>query len=358
MNKSGFSKKIIEWYKENKRDLPWRETKDPYPIWLSEIILQQTRVAQGLPYFHRFLEKFPSLQKLAAANEQEILRLWQGLGYYTRARNLHRCAKEIMQKLDGKFPNNFSDLKNLPGIGAYTAAAIASFAFLEAVAVVDGNVFRVIARVFGIDLDIASAAGQEYFSRKANELIPQGQPDLFNQAIMEFGATHCLPKNPKCGECIFKKPCIAYARDWQEKLPVKGKKIKTRRRHFYYLVIVHDKKLLMRRRSDNDIWTGLYDFPLIETKRPQKTETVMKNSELATALKQQFTIQNESRRFRHVLSHQILIAKFIFIRVNSPLKALREFKRERMKFYSRREIEKLPKPVLVSHYLSESGFLQ
>lgn len=358
MNKSDFSKKIIEWYKENKRDLPWRETKDPYPIWLSEIILQQTRVAQGLPYFQRFLMEFPTLQKLAAAKEQEVLRLWQGLGYYTRARNLHRCAKEIVQKLDGKFPDNFSDLQRLPGIGAYTAAAIASFAFLEPVAVVDGNVFRVVARIFGIDLDITVAENKAFFSRKANELISKEQPDIFNQAIMEFGATHCLPKNPKCDECVFKRSCIAYARDWQKKLPVKNKKVKTRKRYFYYIVMEHNKKLLMKKREGKDIWRGLHDFPLVEAKRSQKTETILKKSEIALKLKKRFTVRSESRQFKHVLSHQVLLAKFIFVSVKSPRITHHEFKNEGMNFFSRREIEKLPKPVLVSRYLSESGFLQ
>lgn len=357
MNKSGFSKKIIDWYKENKRELPWRDTKDPYPIWLSEIILQQTRVAQGLPYFKRFIENFSTIDKLAAAKEQDVLRLWQGLGYYTRARNLHRCAKAIVEQHNGKFPNNFIDLQKLPGIGAYTAAAIASFAFLEPVAVVDGNVFRVLSRVFGMEYDIASVEGKDFFSKKANELISRQQPDLFNQAIMEFGATHCLPKNPRCEDCIFKRSCVALANESQDRLPVKSKKTKIRKRYFYYLVIEQNKKVLMRKREAKDIWKGLYDFPLIETKRPQKIELVTSQANMLSGLKQKFEIHSSSSTYRHVLSHQILQAKFIFIVLSG--KQLREIdlKGGGLRFYSKAAIHKLPKPTLVNRYLLESGIL-
>ena len=357
MNKSGFAKKIIEWYQENKRHLSWRETKDPYPIWLSEIILQQTRVAQGLPYFQRFMERFPTIRQLAEAKEQEVLRLWQGLGYYTRARNLQRCAKVIVDQFEGQFPNNFNDLQQLPGIGPYTAAAIASFAFLEPVAVVDGNVFRVIARIFGIELDIASTAGKSFFSLKANELISREHPDLFNQAMMEFGATHCLPKNPKCDECIFKKSCVAFAHDWQDRLPFKERKIKTRRRYFYYLVIEQNKKLLMNKREAKDIWQGLYDFPLVETKRSKKIKDVIKQSILITALRGQFQLLPETKVFRHVLSHQILFARFIFMRMNPKKFISTNFKKQNMKFYTREGARKLPKPVLINRYLLETGFI-
>ena len=357
MNKSAFSKKIIEWYKENKRDLPWRDTKDPYPIWLSEIILQQTRVAQGLPYFKRFIENFSSIHKLAAAKEQDVLRLWQGLGYYTRARNLHRCAKVIVEQHNGNFPDNFIDLQKLPGIGAYTAAAIASFAFLEPVAAVDGNVFRVLSRVFGMEHDIASAEGKDLFSKKANELISQENPDLFNQAIMEFGATHCLPKNPKCEECIFKKSCVALAREWQDRLPVKEKKIKIRKRYFYYLVIEQNKKVMMRKREGKDIWKGLYDFPLIETKRPQKIELIVGQADVLSGFKQKFEFHSSSTTYRHVLSHQILLAKFIFITLKAKHSKNIDLKKDSMRFYSSAAMHKLPKPILVNRFLLESGIL-
>jgi A/G-specific adenine glycosylase len=357
MNKSGFSKKIIEWYQENKRDLPWRDTKDPYPIWLSEIILQQTRVAQGLPYFKRFIENFPSIHNLAAAKEQDVLRLWQGLGYYTRARNLHRCAKVIVEQHHGNFPDNFIDLQKLPGIGAYTAAAIASFAFLEPVAVVDGNVFRVLSRIFGMEYDIASAEGKDFFSKKANELISREHPDLFNQAIMEFGATHCLPKNPKCEDCVFKKSCVALANESQDTLPIKSKKTKVRKRYFYYLVIEQNKKVLMRKREEKDIWKGLYDFPLVETKRPQKIEIVIRQSGILSRLNRKFEIHTGSPGYRHVLSHQILQAKFIFITFNAKYSKDIDLKKGGVRFYSKAAMHKLPKPILVNRYLLESGIL-
>ncbi len=203
MDNRYFSDKVVEWYKLNKRDLPWRETQDPYKVWLSEIILQQTRVNQGMPYYLKFLETFPTIQALASATEHEVLRLWQGLGYYTRARNLHKCAKVVVSRYGGRFPDNFKSLLELPGVGEYTAAAIASFSFKEPVAVVDGNVFRVLARVFGIENEINSPEGKKVFTTLANSLISKKFPDFHNQAIMEFGAVHCVPKNPSCPTCHF-----------------------------------------------------------------------------------------------------------------------------------------------------------
>src|SRR6185369_7763226 len=222
MRKDFFSSMIIDWYHANHRNLPWRATIDPYKIWLSEVMLQQTRVAQGLPYYERFVCSFPTVFDLAMATEQNVLRLWQGLGYYSRARNLHRCAKEVVEKFNGHFPNSFNELSKLPGIGDYTAAAIASIAFRQPVAVVDGNVYRVLARVFGIEKDITSGEGKKHFFSFANELINKERPDLFNQAVMEFGALHCVPKKPKCGECIFSKSCEANQRNLQAVLPIKS----------------------------------------------------------------------------------------------------------------------------------------
>ena len=197
MDKRYFSEKIVEWYHENKRNLPWRKTQEPYKIWLSEVILQQTRVVQGLPYYERFVSAYPTVTALAKAPEQEVMRLWQGLGYYTRARNLHKCAKTIVSAFRGKFPTSFEELKRLPGVGDYTAAAIASIAYKEPVAVVDGNVFRVLSRLFGIDTPINTPVGKKLFSQIANDLILREHPDIHNQAMMEFGATFCTPKNPK-----------------------------------------------------------------------------------------------------------------------------------------------------------------
>ncbi|HEY0769642.1 MAG TPA: A/G-specific adenine glycosylase, partial [Sphingobacteriaceae bacterium] len=234
MGKRYFPDKIVKWYSENKRSLPWRETKDPYRIWLSEIILQQTRVAQGLPYYLRFVERFPTVSHLASAPQDEVLRLWQGLGYYTRARNLQKCAQTIVEKYSRKFPRTYAELISLPGIGEYTAAAIASISFNEKVAVVDGNVFRVLSRVFGIDTPINSAEGKKGFSKLANDLIHETAPADYNQGLMEFGALFCTPKNPKCEECVFRKSCHAFQNGLQQQLPVKLKSKASRKRYFYY----------------------------------------------------------------------------------------------------------------------------
>jgi len=278
VNKTIFSKKIISWYEENKRDLPWRHTRDPYKIWLSEIILQQTRIAQGLPYYNRFVESFPDIISLADAKEDRVLRLWQGLGYYSRARNLHACAKKVRDELGGIFPQSFQELKKLPGIGSYTAAAIASFAFHEPVAVVDGNVYRVLARVLGSDQDISSSEGKAFFYEKANELIDKRQPDIYNQALMEFGALHCTPQNPKCDSCIFVKSCFAYQNGMQGVLPVNAKKQSIRKRYFTYIVIEYRGRLFMKKRQHGDIWNGLYDFFLIESPRLSKPEKTLKEN--------------------------------------------------------------------------------
>jgi len=357
MDKKKFAQKIIEWYHEHKRFLPWRETRDPYKIWLSEIILQQTRVAQGFPYYLKFVECFPNVFTLAGTREQDVLRLWQGLGYYTRARNLHRCAKLIVQEYAGRFPNNFTALKKLPGIGPYTAAAIASVAFLEPVAVVDGNVFRVLARVFGIEKDIATSDGKDYFFFVANSLIPKDHPDEFNQAMMEFGATLCLPRNPKCDDCIFKRQCIAFARDEQAHFPVKRKKLKNRNRYFYYFVLRRGNAFLMRKREGKDIWRGLYDFYSVETKRPQKTERIIEACRTLGKMGQKIEAGKPSSIYEHILSHQTLHVRFIPLKI-PPEQSIRPVSLPpKLKFYTRREIHKLPKPVLISQYLSDIGFL-
>jgi A/G-specific adenine glycosylase len=349
MNDLAFSKKIIRWYEENKRSLPWRETTDPYKIWLSEVILQQTRVAQGLPYYHRFVKTFPTVFSLAKAPQEQVLRLWQGLGYYSRARNLHTCAKMVVDDLDGKFPNSYQELKKLKGIGPYTAAAIASIAFKESVAVVDGNVFRVLARVFGMEKDIASNEGKKYFFGKANELIPKDQPDIFNQAMMEFGALHCLPQNPKCGDCIFSKTCVAKQRDLQKLLPIKSKKAIVKRRYFYYFVVRYKHNILMKKREGRDIWQGLYDFFLIESNRNQKPENILSGSESVRS----FLPTSISRPIKHVLSHQHLITRFIDIELNSKAEFLTLAKRLKAEAHSLDEIKKLPKPILIDRYLNQ-----
>lgn len=354
MNKKVFSKRIIDWYEENKRNLPWRDTRDPFKIWLSEIILQQTRIAQGLPYYLKFVENFPDVKSLARASEDKVLRLWQGLGYYTRARNLHACAKKIETELQGQFPDTFNELKKLPGVGDYTAAAIASFAYREPVAVVDGNVFRVLARIFGIDNDIASNEGKKYFTLKANELIPVDRPDMFNQAVMEFGALHCTPQNPKCDSCPFNKNCVACLHDLQTVLPVKTSKPKVKKRYFYYVVLNRKGKLFMRKRGPGDIWSGLYDFMLIETKRPVTLELLTRQDNRLSKL----TVKSLSGIYKHVLSHQQLITRFVEATAKSDAALKAIIKREGLKAYTKDQIENLPKPILLNRFLKESGFLE
>lgn len=333
-----FSAKIMAWYREHKRPLPWRDTKEPYKIWLSEIILQQTRVNQGLPYYLKFVATYPTVQALAAASEQEVLRLWQGLGYYSRARNLHACAKRITAEFNGKFPNSYTALKELPGIGEYTAAAIASVCFGEPVAVVDGNVYRVLSRVFGIETDIGTPAAKREFFELGNKLISHQAPDEYNQAAMEFGALHCTPVNPLCGDCPLAKNCIAKQRGLQSSFPVKEKKQKERRRYFYYWVQAKGKSIAMRKREGKDIWQGLYDFPLIERKRPVKESSLLRELGITKA--------KVTAPYKHVLSHQIIFARFI-VTPQSP--------NTPASFYTFRKVAELPKPVLISRFLKDHG---
>ena len=283
-----FSKVLIRWYLENKRDLPWRKTDNPYLIWLSEIMLQQTRVAQGTPYFLSFTTNFPTVFDLANANEEQILKLWQGLGYYSRARNLHKTAQFVAKELSGKFPDNYNDLLKLKGVGEYTAAAIASFSFNEVVPVVDGNVFRVLSRYFDVETDIASASAKKEFAALAFELIPKDNPALFNQAIMEFGALQCVPKSPNCSVCIFNSSCAALQKKKVDKLPVKSKKLKVRNRFFNYLVASDENEnTIIQKRTAKGIWHNLYEFPLIETEKVEDFDCIVNQ------IQSDFFIENE-----------------------------------------------------------------
>lgn len=347
MGKRYFSDKIVEWYLENLRPLPWRETTDPYRIWLSEVILQQTRVAQGLPYYHRFIEKYPTVDLLAAASEQDILRLWQGLGYYTRARNLHKCAKAVVERHNSQFPRTSRELHQLPGIGAYTAAAIASFSFGEKVAVVDGNVFRILARIFGIDVPIDTPEGRRRFAQLANELISDRQPALHNQAVMEFGATLCTPRAPQCTKCPFSKTCFAFKNKLIADLPVKSASKKSRIRYFYYIVIELDRAFLMKKRDERDIWHGLFDFALVESDTCIAPEEALRKSAFIKWIDRRKGL-NVSQTFVHQLSHQTIHC--CFIRVLAKSGKIRY--ENPYTFYSRKQIDELPKPVLISRFLS------
>ena len=317
-----FTNLLIEWYLQNKRDLPWRNTTNPYPIWLSEIILQQTRVAQGIPYFYAFLESFPTVKELAIADEQQVLKLWQGLGYYSRARNLHQTAQYIANELDGVFPNSYAGLIQLKGIGEYTAAAIASFAYNEPVPVVDGNVFRVVSRYFGIESDISTGKTKKEFTALAAELLSKEQPALFNQAIMEFGAMHCTPKNPDCENCIFNSSCVALQKGLVGQLPFKSKKIKIRKRYFNYIVL-QDKKgnTKIQQRTDKGIWHNLYEFPLFETTQEEGFETIAPLIKNDTDFGDSVVSIQEANPISliHKLSHQHLYIKFWKVTVNNTL---------------------------------------
>jgi A/G-specific adenine glycosylase len=351
LERTAFSENLIRWYFTNKRELPWRETKDPYKIWLSEVILQQTRVAQGLPYYEKFVEQYPSIELLANADEKDVLRLWQGLGYYSRARNMHATAKIVVQDFGGKFPNTYEGLLKLKGIGPYTAAAIASFAFNEKVAVVDGNVYRVLARVFGVETDISSHEAKKIFSELANELISDESPSIYNQAIMEFGATHCMPANPACMFCVFHYDCVANATGRQNVLPIKTKKVKVKNRFFNYFVIEKDNQFLMNQRTEKDIWSGLYDFYLVESKDKLAELDVIENDFLQKILSKSI-IKNVSENFKHILTHQRIEAKFWHLVLNHDVNV-----NDNYRFYTLQEIEALPKPILIEKYLKGLNFL-
>lgn len=295
--------------------MPWKGEKNPYYIWLSEIILQQTRVEQGLPYFLNFKQKYPAVKQLAEAPEDEVMKLWQGLGYYSRARNLHETAKNIHHNFSGKFPASFNDLVKLKGVGDYTAAAIASFAFGEKKAVVDGNVIRVLARVFGIDMAADTTGGKKKFVALAQELIDDKQPGPYNQAIMDFGAVVCTPQNPLCDACPFQKICVAYQQNRIDELPVKKKKTKVLPRYFNYLVIKNEQQIYIKKRTANDIWKNLYELPMLETAKPLK-----KNIKAAIAIflgHNLFDITAYSEGFVQLLTHRKIHAQFIEIELNS-----------------------------------------
>lgn len=309
---SFYSQQLIAWYTINKRDLPWRETTNAYHIWLSEIILQQTRVAQGLDYYLRFVEAFPTVQSLANAPEDEVLKLWQGLGYYSRARNLHAAAKDVVQKFGGVFPSNYQDVLSLKGVGEYTAAAICSFAYNLPYAVVDGNVFRVLSRLFDIETPIDSTKGKKEFSDLASKLLDSTQASIHNQAIMEFGALQCKPRQPDCFSCVLQAKCWAYAHKAVEVLPVKEKKTKVSARYFNYIVFRTPSFTFLNKRKSNDVWKNLYEFPLIETEESVDLSFLIQMPSFKSMTKtctQLSFVSFVPFEVKHVLSHRVIYAK-------------------------------------------------
>jgi len=344
-----FKNKLTNWYSDNKRSLPWRNTKNPYYIWLSEIILQQTQVKQGLPYYEAFIKQYPTVFDLANASEEEVLKLWQGLGYYSRARNLHTTAKHVAFELDGRFPNNYKDLLKLKGVGDYTASAVASIAFNEVAAVVDGNVYRVLSRYYGIKTPINSTDGIKEFKKLASNLIDKEQPATFNQAIMEFGATQCKPKNPNCTICPLNESCMALQKNMIEFLPVKLKKTKVKTRFFNFLVCIdNNKNTLLEKRTSKGIWQNLYQFPLIESNKSLSSKEFhllnIKDSVLEN-LNFDYSLYNIEDKV-HKLSHQHLYTKFWII----------ETKELPKKSIAIKEIKKYPVPVLISSFIDAFNF--
>lgn len=315
MNNS-FAKKLLAWHAANPRSMPWKNTHDPYKIWLSEIILQQTRVEQGLPYYERMTKRFPTIRHLAGAAEDEVLKLWEGLGYYTRARNLHAAARQVVNEYDGQFPSSYDEILKLKGVGAYSAAAIASFAYSLPYAVVDGNVFRVLARYFGISEAADSTNGKRIFSALAQKLLDKKYPADYNQAIMNFGALVCKPANPSCDACIFKMECVAFSKNAVFDFPVKEKKVTMRNRWFNFLVLENEEEIIVERRDSKDIWKGLYQFPLLESKAPMSGSRFEQHWKRNTFFDgRKLNIRSASGVMRQQLTHQSIHARFFSVKL-------------------------------------------
>ena len=338
-----FTEILKHWYSVKKRNLPWRLTKNPYLVWLSEIILQQTQVNQGLPYYNKFATKYPTVYDLARAKEQDVLKLWQGLGYYSRARNLHYTAKYIVEHLNGGFPTSYKELIQLKGIGDYTASAIASICRDEPCAVLDGNVYRVLSRYYGIDTPINSSKGNKEFKILAQSLIPESSIGDYNQAIMEFGAKQCKPKSPNCIVCPLNNSCKALQSHKVDKLPVKLKKLKVKKRYINFLVFIsNDKKTILEKREGKGIWQGLFQFPFLETEKTYNEEEILP---LLKFNYSDFTLYN-SKDIVHKLSHQHLHSKFWIINVD-------ELDNKGINFS---EIRNYPVPILISNFIESFNF--
>lgn len=318
-----FSSSLIVWYKQHKRELPWRTTQDPYFVWISEIILQQTRVNQGLDYYFNFTKAFPTIHHLANADEDEVLRLWQGLGYYSRARNMHKTAKTISIDLNGEFPTTYNELLKLKGVGPYTAAAISSFCFNEHRTVVDGNVFRVLSRLFAIHTPINSTKGKKEFEELAHSLNDGTNSAEFNQAIMEFGALHCKPKQPLCNTCIFSDNCMALQNQEVTILPKKEKKLKIKERYLNFMMIIDTNgQTVIKKRTDNDIWKGLYQFPIVETLAKVDIDFLFKDDATTAFIQNQGVKISNHQEITHQLTHQklhISITQILISQLKEPL---------------------------------------
>ena len=342
---------LSRWYETHQRTLPWRSDPTPYHVWLSEIILQQTRVNQGLDYYLRFIERWPTLSNLARASEEEVLKMWQGLGYYSRARNLFACAKQVVALHGGDFPKDYGQLRRLQGIGDYTAAAIASIAFDLPHAVVDGNVYRVLSRIYDIDTPINTSTGVKLFAKLADEFLDRQHPGRHNQALMEFGALHCLPSNPNCADCPIQAHCLGFDHGTVSMRPVKEKTVKVRTRHFNYLVFKSiDNNTYLHKRVGNDIWKNLFDFPCVESDRDLTVEEIM-DTELFKSLtsEKNFSIQRISAKYTHKLTHQTIVATFVEIKIHGFLSPIQT---KSILLAAENELGTYPIPKLIENYLS------
>ncbi|PTM03884.1 MAG: A/G-specific adenine glycosylase [Bacteroidetes bacterium] len=343
-----FTQTLTYWYSINKRDLPWRRTKNPYHIWLSEIIMQQTQIVQGLPYYEAFVKQYPTVFDLAKANEEDILKLWQGLGYYSRARNLHFTAKFVVTDLKGNFPKDYGSLLKLKGIGDYTASAIASICYDEQSAVVDGNVYRVLSRYFGINTPINSSKGIKYFKELAQTLLPKQDVGNYNQAIMDFGARQCKPKSPDCSICSLNTGCVALKNNQVSDLPVKINKTKITKKHFNFIVFIsEDNKTILEKRTKNGIWKNLYQFPLIETKKRISLDDFIINENFKILIGEKIygiTLFNEEE-IVHKLSHQHLYTSFWIVNVD-------ELSHDSI---ATSRIHDFPVPILINRFIEAFG---
>lgn len=347
-------------YAENKRDLPWRNTGDPYKIWLSEIILQQTQVKQALPYYKKITEAFPAMKDLAAAEENDVLLLWQGLGYYSRARNMHAAARYIQNELKGQFPESYSELLKLKGVGDYTAAAVASIAFGEAVAAVDGNVIRILSRVFAVEEPVDKASGKSIIVSLAKKLVPQDKPGDFNQAMMDLGATLCRKSNPDCLNCPLSEVCVAYTEGITDRLPLKANKQKKQNRYMYYFIVRNtsdtNRKLVLRKRSSQGIWKNMYDFPVLEYGRKRALSALPDDFSAQYGIPiQPSQIIDTGNSRKHLLSHRNLFVKFYLL----PL-ADEEFKAllsadENFAEVAYEALEHFPFPKIINKFFEEEG---
>ncbi len=351
-NTKFFTSTLIKWNNtSNTRQMPWKGEKDPYKIWISEIILQQTRVQQGLDYYNRFIKAFPDVESLATASEEKIYKLWEGLGYYTRCKNLIITAKYIHSRLQGEFPKKYEDILALKGIGSYTASAIASFAYNEPFAVVDGNVFRILSRFFGEETPINTSKGKKIYTEIAQELLHTKNPAQYNQAIMDFGALICKPSSPLCTECPLQSKCIAFRENKVSILPVNEKVIKLKKRFFNYLIVEYKSRFYVKKRTEKDIWQNLYEFILIESGSVLDPKSILKNKEAIYMFKgEKFKITVMSQNISQKLTHQLINGRFFYIKILKPLKLDKTYK-----LLNKVELNTLPFPKFIASYLTDKN---